>query len=750
MFRRSRRASASRLALAALSAPFLIAPAFAEEDPQQTRDTVVVTGARPVEAEQPATVIVRTGEEIRETTTVTNAEDALRYFPNILVRKRHIGDTQAPITTRTSGVGASARSLIYVDGVLISALIGNNNSFASPKWGMVPPDQIASVTVAYGPFSAAYAGNSIGAVVEIETEKPTDFQASLNLSGSTQNFEQYATNGDYGAWQASGEVGNKFGPFSFLLSANHTDSDSQPLNYVTATTAPAGSTGAFADFNRLGQPISVLGAGGLEHQEQDNITLKLGWDITDDLALAYTVGRFTNETTSDAETYLSNTAGAAVFTAGFSSAVYGLEEEQWSHSLSLTHSDDDGVFEWKAVASLFDYATSEQRTPSALLPAAASGGAGSITRMDGTGWRTLDLEAVWRPHGRTGAHEVSFGAHGDEYELANSRFAASDWLNGAAGALAAESAGKTQTTALWVQDTWRINDALTLTTGGRYEWWEAKDGRNYSASPALNVNQPGLSADEFSPKASLEWAFAEDWSARASIGRAYRFPTVAELYQAIATGVTLTVPNPSLRPENALSTEFALVRALDGGEVRLSIFTEDLESALISQSAPLVAGSTQLFNYVQNVDKVESRGVELVASKDDVLIPGLSFSGSVTYVEATTVENNAFPASEGKRTPQVPEWRATLVTTYRPNDAWSFTLAGRYVDRTYGTLDNSDTVSHTYQGFEGFMVWDIRAAWRIDGHWTASAGVENVFDADYFLFHPFPQRAATVELGYRF
>ena len=105
----------------------------------------------------------RTTEQIQETVSVTNAEDALRYFPNILVRKRHIGDTQAPITTRTSGVGASARSLIYADGVLLSALIGNNNSSASPKWGMVSPEEISRIDVLYGPFSAAYAGNSIGA-----------------------------------------------------------------------------------------------------------------------------------------------------------------------------------------------------------------------------------------------------------------------------------------------------------------------------------------------------------------------------------------------------------------------------------------------------------------------------------------------------------------------------------------------------------------------------------------------------------
>ena len=38
----------------------------------------------------------------------------------------------------------------------------------------------------------------------------------------------------------------------------------------------------------------------------------------------------------------------------------------------------------------------EQRIPTTALPAALSGGAGTITRLDGTGWTTLDAKAAWR------------------------------------------------------------------------------------------------------------------------------------------------------------------------------------------------------------------------------------------------------------------------------------------------------------------------------------------------------------------
>ncbi len=49
-------------------------------------------------------------------------EDAIKYMPSIQVRSRYIGDTNAPVGMRTSGTSASARNLIYADGILLSSL----------------------------------------------------------------------------------------------------------------------------------------------------------------------------------------------------------------------------------------------------------------------------------------------------------------------------------------------------------------------------------------------------------------------------------------------------------------------------------------------------------------------------------------------------------------------------------------------------------------------------------------------------
>jgi iron complex outermembrane receptor protein len=722
---------------------------------------IVVVGTREAEDNVPNTKASVDAARLRESVNLRNTEDALRYLPSLLVRKRHVGDTQAPLATRTSGVGASARSLIYADGVLLSALIGNNNSFASPRWGMVSPEEIEKVEVLYGPFSAEYPGNSIGAVVNITTRLPDKLEASATVAGNLQHFSQYDTSGDYPAYQLAGTIGDRIGPFSWFVSANHVDSKSQPLAYVTVARPSAISTngtpvsGAFSDLNRLGQPIYVIGAGGFEHQVQDNLKLKLALDLTPSLRLTWRTGLFLNDTDSHANTYLRGASGVPVYAgavnidgravtipaSAFSNQVYRFNERHWMHSASLERSGDK--LSWSLIGSLYDYAQDEQRVPSTALPAAQSGGAGSIVRMNGTGWRTLDLKAASNV---LPGQDLSAGAHYDGFTLKNRRFASDDWINGDPGTLTQEARGHTRTLALWAQDQVAIAPTVQLTFGARYEWWKAYGGRNFSASPALDVSQPGRTAQGLSPKASIRWQPAHKWTLTLSGGRALRFPTVSELYQAISTGPTITVPNPNLNPEKAISAEFAVERHVAGGSIRLSLFHERIKDALISQSGPL-PGQTQLFSYVQNVDRVRSNGLELAIDKRN-LLPRFDLSGSFTLADPKTISDPILPAAEGKVIPQVPRRKATLVATWRPSDRLSLTAAARYASRSFGTIDNSDLIGHIYQGFEGYFVADARALYHLTRQIDVAAGIENLTDKRYFLFHPFPGRTLTAELNW--
>ena len=759
-------ATASGLAIVAGAFPATAQtnpPATAATPARQQDDILVVAQRRTQAIDQaPESVATVTSDMIASTVNALNVEQATKYLPSLVVRQRHIGDTQAPLATRTSGLGSSARSLIYADGALLSALIGNNNTIASPRWSLVSPQEIARIDVLYGPFAAAYPGNSIGAVVNITTRLPDRLEGTITAGTNVQQFDQYATRETLPAYQLGATIGDRFGPVVLFASIDHVTSNSQPLLYVTATqptttsTAGTPTTGGYADLNRLGVPIRVLGASGFEHQQQDHIKLKAAIDLTPSIRLTYVGGLFLNDTQAHADSYLTDSASGASAYAGtfnidgrtyavaasaFSGGVYDYRERHWSHSLSATGSG--GRFDWQVIDTLYDFAHDVQRIPTTALPAAQNGGAGTITRLDGTGWKTLDAKGAWRSDGAA-THTISVGAHVDAFTLNSNRYATTDWLHGDQGALNLQSQGKTRTVAVWAQDAWMVVPVVTLTVGGRYEWWRAYDGVNFSLTPAIAVAQPTLNANKFSPKASLAWAIGPAWTLRGSFGEAYRFATVGELYQVVTTPVP-AVPNPDLRPERALSEELALERHDDRGTARVSLFNESIRDALISQTGVLPVIPVAIGTFVQNVDRTLARGVELAAQRTDV-IPRIDLSGSVTYADAETRADAAFPSAIGKQLPSVPKWKATLVGTWRPTDQVSLTAAGRYSSRNYATLDDSDTVGNTYQGFYQYLVVDLRAQFRIDRHYVLGLGVDNVNNDRYFLFHPFPQRSFQADL----
>lgn len=701
---------------------------------------------------------------LEETVNAVDTEDAVKYFPSVFLRKRNNGDTQAVMATRVWGVSSSARSLVFADGMPLSALIANNNSIGGPRWNFVAPAEIERIDLMYGPFSAGYAGNSMGAVLEITTRQPEKFEASLEQTEAWQHFKQYGTAEDLFTHQSALTIGDRHEKLSYWFSANFQDSHSQPLSYVTSAAFPDGTSGGYAASNKLGAPANVVGAGGLLDTHMANAKIKIAYDLRSWLRLSYIFGIWRNEAESTVQTYLRNSDGQPTFAglAGFASGRSTQLQQHSSHGVTLK-TDTHGRWNFEAMASRYDMDRDEQRLPSASSPTSAASpafsSAGRVAMLKGTGWSTIDLKATWRSDtGRAvqPAHTLTFGAHDDRYHLLNPTYTTSDWRNnGPRTGIATEGDGKTHTQALWVQDVWRLSPSAKLTLGSRYEQWRAYDGLNINGN--TTVRQPETSARGFSPKASVDWQIAPGWEVTVSAGRAQRFATPAELYQLVSTGPTFTSPAPDLKPDDVLATELKIERRFEEGYFRLSIFQDDVHDAIIAQFQPLVAGSTQLYSYLSNVDHVRARGIEAAVEKRNLLVRGLEFTGSVTYLDARTLAlsgraSASAPAGTavGRRLPNIPDWRATFLLTYRPDQYWTFSVGGRYSGMLFTTLDNADVNPNTYQGFSAWFVADARIHYRFAQRWSAALGVDNLFNREYFVFHPFPQRTVVTELKLAF
>ncbi len=754
------------LLLGALSAGPLTAQSGSTPDSAAARDSaralqsVLITGdrddrVRPTPLQRltlPSTVRVTATQAARTVNTV-DAEDVMKYVPSLFLRKRNNGDTQATLATRTWGVSSSARSLVIADGVPLTALIANNNTIGGPRWGLVSPEEIARVDVMYGPYSAAYAGNSAGAVVEITTRQPDSLTWSVQQSVATQQHELYGTDRGFGTLQTNATVGDRFGRLSFWASANHQDSHSQPLTYVTGTTWPSGTTGGYVERNKLGVTANVLGAIGLLTTGMTSGKLKLAYDLTPGLRAAASYSVWNNDASSRAQTYLER-AGVPTYAGlgGFASGTYALDQRHEAQSVSL-RTDRDGDWDGEVVWSRFAMRTDRQRFPTSMTSADTTSAAGRIAQLDGTGWMTLDLRGAWHRGGTSARHVIAAGLHADRYALDNPTLATTDWRHGDAGAATSVGRGKTATNALWLQEAWRPRSGVTVTVGGRVEQWRAFDGFNKSG--ATEVTQPELEFTRVSPKAIVAWMPRGGWDLSLSAAKAYRFATPAELYQLVTTGATFTSPAPTLRPDDILATELRARRLFGWGSAQAVLFQDDVRDAIVSQFLPLVQGSPTLYSYLANVDHVRSRGVELTVVRGDFLFRGLELMASGTWLDARVLEiDGSATASgspedvKGKFLPNVPARRATVTATWQPGPRFTMSLGGRYSSKLYTTLDNADVNPNTYQGFAEWFVMDAKLSWQPSAHASWSLGVDNLLNREYFLFHPFPNR--TVVLGARY
>ena len=725
----------------------------------------------------PTTRETVTREDIERHINAADSEDALKYLPSLLVRKRYIGDyNHAILSSRASGTGNSARSAVYADGVLLSNYLGNGVGGLSfpPRWGLVTPEEIERVDVMYGPFSAAYPGNSVGAVVDYVTRMPTKFEAHAKLGYTSQPSELYGHKTTYNAWQASASVGNRDGAFSWWLNLNHTDSEGQPLTFATRLlstggTPAAGSktvTGAVLVPNSANQPWYLLGAATQYNTTQDHLKLKLAYDLSPGVRASYVLGVWRNDSDGNSTSWLRDAAANPVYAgpividgkqfASVTGSDFAVTREKLQHVMHgvSVKSHTGGEWDWEVAASLYDYRKDDKRQNAATnpQPGALAGGAGTLADGSGTGWHTLAAKGIWRPAGTD--HVVDFGLQQDGYKLSYlTSGITGNYLTDAPGDLVNKVTGKTRLQAAYAQDAWLLNADWKAVLGLRAEAWQASDGRtdfSPTGTPAPSIY--ATRREHFlSPKAALSWQAAPETVLKASVGRAVRMPTVSELYGATSATNSQYINDPDLKPEKSWTAELSAEQGWGALQSRVTLFAETTRDALYSQTLvdPVLNKNV---SRVQNIDRIGTTGLEATLAAADWWLKGLDLSASLTYTDSRIKANRGFVATAGdtlgKWQPNIPRWRATALAAYRFDERWSASLAARYSGRQYRTLNNADVNGFAYQGVSKYATADIRVLWKIDRQWSAAFGIDNLNNYQYWNFHNYPQRSYSAELKF--
>ena len=719
----------------------------------------------------PATVETYDREQIDESVNAATPAQTMKYMPSIQVRERFIGDRNGIIANRTIGAISSAQSLLYADGVLLSNLLGNSYSYP-PRWGMVSPEEIQSISMMYGPFSSLYAGNSLGGVISIQTRMPEKFEAHANVQGFMQNFKLYGTNETLKGNHESASVGNKIGDLSFFVSADRLQNRGQPLDYSLATSSTTGATqnvtGAYRELSEKNQSRVVFGAYNIDDSTQTNGKIKLAYDVSPELKATYTLGLWNMDGKTDVQSYITDQAGTPIYGGGkvnFNGVSYTVpamspaknDSFHVMQSIDLQSKNKD-FFDWQVTLSNYSYdkdIASASKLTNNKNPYSEDF-SGQVTDQKNTGWTVFDSRGTFKLRENT----IDFGYHQDNYQLSNMVYNTVDWRSQVEGALSSFSKGNTQTQAIYLQDKWQITPQWALTLGGREEQWEASNGQNWSTSS--NANYAKVSSSKFSPKLSLSYEPTPAWGFRAAYGKAYRFPTVTEMYQQLSTSANGIVQNnPNLKPEEINSAELTAERRFTSGLVRLTYFNEQRYDALISQT---VATNLQSLStcpaydannsnatqctFTQNVDHLRIQGLEVAADWQDFLINRLDLHANATLTSSKVLQDALAPSYVGKVVNRLPNQLYKAVAIYHVDDKLTLSLAGRFSGHQYINLDNSDINSDVYKAASRFLFIDVKANYKVADRWTASLGIDNINNDKAYVSHPYPQRTGYFQLKF--
>jgi len=258
-------------------------------DEEKIVDVIIIGQKKTPISVKPRGLSVSLGREEFEKANALNVEDLMKYTPNFFVRKRFAGDDNAVVAMRGANTVQSARTIVMVDGFLVSNFLGNRFDFP-PKWNVVGPSEIRQFDIVYGPYSARYNGNSMGGIVSITTDEPKANGGYATVQKMIMPFKEYGFDETFQGYSFEGGLTWKPQGSSLGLRASyrHFENVGQSMTYnllsrvaVQPTTPTAQATytevnGAYID-TRLATP--VFGAISPPDVIQDQARLRASYDL---------------------------------------------------------------------------------------------------------------------------------------------------------------------------------------------------------------------------------------------------------------------------------------------------------------------------------------------------------------------------------------------------------------------------------------------------------------------------------------
>jgi iron complex outermembrane receptor protein len=705
---------------------------------------VVVTATRTEKdlSETPGSAAVVTQSEIQKRNAST-IDQVINTIPGVFDRRgKGDMDTLAAISLR--GFPTQQRTLIMIDGLAL-----NDGYTGGVQFGGLSAQNVERVEVVKGPFSSLYGGFAMGGAVNVITRMPEkrEFIFSAGYGGGLGTGR--AMN-DLGRFYVS--YGDSFkGKLGVLIGygRNRTNGYANEINSQSVK-PPSAIGGYTTTVDPQGSTKYLIGDKGDNTWWDDNLSLKLAYEFSNVTKLTFLYMIYRYQYDYDAgHTYLTDSLGAPVYsyTSGSSSvraATYlngaGYKEQ---NVYSIGFETEIGRAKLQSSLNFLNNNKYWYTTPGSTATTTAVGGPGTVAdtpakRISGNFQFTLPL---YRRHILTlGADFSGSSANTEEYGLSN-------WKDeNARGNMTYNAKGKTATGAFFLQDELSIWSDLTAYLGLRGDYWRTFSGyANQVGSAGYPISYEMRSAFSTSPKAAIVYKPFVQTVLRTSVGRAFRAPSVYELYRTWTSSTgTIYQGNPDLKPETSTSWDLGIDQGLWKGAVGKVAYFENYMSNIMYRKTNL--NNSKIQDYI-NAAKASGRGVEMEIGQK--VLSNLKLFVNGTFNSAHITKNPAKTATEGKRLTYLPRWMTNVGAEYE-RGRLTATLTGRYVAKLYTNDENKDVVSNVPSSYDPYFTLDTKLSLRLANHLKLSFSVDNLLNREFFYSYLAPGRSCFVELRTEF
>ena len=626
--------------------------------------TVSATRTETRLADTPGSTILLSNTDVSATPAL-RVDDVLRQVPGFSLYRRSdsrvANASNQGVSLRGLGGSASSRALVLEDGLPLVDAFGG-----WVYWDRVPRESIQSVEVFRGGASNLYGSDALGGVVQFITRQPQFPAFSLETSYGNERTP------DLSFW-----TGTRAGKWDFALASEMFRTDGYVLvptwQRGTADT-PANSKDASLEFtvgHQLGDKGRMFGRGSFYTEFRHN-----GTPIQ------------TNDTT-------------------MGEGALGLDQQFGSNDSLMLRGYGQVQGYDQRFSSVAADRNSESLTDLQYVPEQVVGGAGQWTHLLGKYQTLVGGADAMEVMGASDEQFFSSGVH---------------TRNNAAG-------GRQRIVGLFGEDLLRIKN-WTIILSARVDNWNNFNASSIctpvdGACTSPSVVYPSRSDLALSPRLSVLRSLTQNVSVTASMYRAFRAPTLNELYRSFRLANVLTLNNPFLNAERLTGAEAGVnVTAFDRKlDLRGTFFWSDIVDPV--ENVTTNPTSSPVLRQKQNLGRIRSRGVELdgvVHVRRDIQISaGYAFTGA-------TVVNYTVPPGEpsllGNDVAQVPRNVFTWEARYWNPARIMLSVQGRFIGNQFDDDQNQYPLGR-------FYTMDLQIARNVTRNLEVFAAAENLLDERY-------------------